>query len=182
MRYFEQSSKYKKTRYVEEQEQGEQAKPGFAITVKGYSPFENLRQLMDPYGVENNRDKWGVVTRLVHLADSNGPFELYQRTNPTHFKLETGAVVVGAMMPPGIGVVQERVEQTSSPWTPRGAPVDKVIIDPMTKETIGKVSRPGGDDVINDQWFILQFKIIWKDGSKASASGTSAPPTGSARR
>jgi len=42
----------------------EEKKAGFVVTIVGYSPYQNLGELMDPSGVENNQSKWGFVTRL----------------------------------------------------------------------------------------------------------------------
>lgn len=174
MRYFESSAKYKRRTYVEEEE-GEQVKPGFVVIVKGYSPYGVLYDLMDPLGVGDDRKKWGVLTRLLHLADSNSPFELYERSNPTHFKFETGDVGVGAQMPTEVGVVEERLEQPKSPRTVAPPVAEKVLVDPMTKEIISKISKPGGREVVNDQWFVLKLKFVWKDAPKTSPTAAASP-------
>ena len=58
------------------------------MTISGYSPYKNMGELMDPAGVEDKRDGWGVVTRLLHLddiVDGNSPFKLYKKTDIKHF-------------------------------------------------------------------------------------------------
>jgi type IV pilus assembly protein PilM len=170
MRYFERTAKFKKQTYRKPAEETKQGKAGLVVTVEGYSPYANLGELMDPYGVKNNKRRWGVVTRLLHLADSNSPFELYEKTNHKHFKLETDVVAVGASMPDGVGMPQFKAVQADvvgSRQTPAGV---EVLIDPMTKETISKVKKPSGEEVVNDQWFVLQLKFVWKDAPKAPAA------------
>ena len=56
---------------------------GFLVTMSGYSPYKNIGELMDPVGVEEDPNKWGVVTRLLHLdsiTDENSLFKLYKKT------------------------------------------------------------------------------------------------------
>ena len=56
-----------------------------------------------------------------------------------------------------------------------------MIIDPMTNEIICKVTDTddGGKKVakVNDSWFVLNFKLKWKDASGASVQegGVSSP-------
>jgi hypothetical protein len=62
-----------------------------------------------------------------------------------------------------------------------------VLIDPMTKEIIGKVPKYGEggkpaldrrgqvDYEINDHWFVLKLKLIWKDAPKEASAATAAP-------
>jgi type IV pilus assembly protein PilM len=166
MRQFERTAKFDKRQFRDAEQETEKGKAGFVVTIEGYSPYANLGDLMDPYGVQDDRNRWGMVTRMLHLADSNSPFELYERTNLTHFKLETGPVAVGAAMPEGVGLGKVKSVQTnvtSSRVAPAG---EKVIIDPMTKETISTVEKPDGTVVENDHWFVLKIKIIWKDAPK----------------
>jgi len=61
---------------------------GFVITISGYSPYNTI--LLDPVKVQDDPNKWGLVTRLVHLDsmfDGNSPFELYKKTDKQHFDL-----------------------------------------------------------------------------------------------
>jgi hypothetical protein len=63
-------------------------------------------------------------------------------------------------MPQGIGVRKT------------GEGNNEVIVDPMTNEIICKTeTEDGGKKVakVNDSWFVLNFKLRWKDLSKASA-------------
>jgi type IV pilus assembly protein PilM len=71
--------KFALKRYEKKGEEGEETGSGFVVTITGYSPYKNIGELMDPAGVENDQDKWGFVTRLLHLddiVDGNSPFKL----------------------------------------------------------------------------------------------------------
>ena len=169
-RHFEKTAKYKKQAYRKSKEEVKQGKAGLVVTVEGYSPYANLGELMDPYGVKNNKGRGGVVTRLLQLADSNSPFELFEKTNHKHFKLETNVVAVGASMPDGVGMPQFKAVQADVVGSRHTPARVEVLIDPMTKETISKVKKPSGEEVVNDQWFVLQLKFVWKDAPKAPAA------------
>lgn len=123
--------------------------------------------------MENKPDEWGVVTRLLHLdalADGNSPFELYKRTDVEHFILETGEVDLSdPEMPDGIGLKERKKGKGRNTS-------ELVLVDPMTKEIISKTAKLDDDgkkiidyvtgDVIyevNDHWFELDVKFIWKD-------------------
>ncbi|MFA5238546.1 MAG: type IV pilus assembly protein PilM [Phycisphaerae bacterium] len=148
--------------------EGTESIPGFVVTITGYSPYKNINEMMDPPGVEDKPDKWGVVTRLLHLddvVDWKNRFELYKKAEIAHFKLETGEVSLDAAMPAGIGIIDSDSENSNEP----------ALIDPMTRETISKVAELNEDGkrktdksgkVIyeaNDHWFKLDVKFIWKD-------------------
>jgi type IV pilus assembly protein PilM len=158
----------------------EEKDSGFVVTVVGYSPYGNnttdLARLIDPPGVENRPDRWGLVTRLAHLddfvEDGNSPFELYKKDEvPEQFGLEVKEVSWDEEIPRGIGVQEIRYK------TPIPAPDDRgeyVLVDPMTKEIINKV--PELDEkgrtkiymdkevhIVNDHWFVLNLKFIWRD-------------------
>ena len=149
--------------------------PGFFVTIIGHSPYDHRRiyELMDPAGVEDAPAKWGFITRLAHLdtiVDGNSPFELYERTDVKHFKLEIGEVEAREMrsrsdtidMLRGIGVEEIRYEQSRAAGArmtgarmagarmagarmagTMGAELRavSVLIDPMTKEVISKVAE-----------------------------------------
>ena len=151
-------------------------KAGFVVTVTGYSPYKAIGELLDPAGVESDPNKWGVVTRLLRLdalVDSNSPFELYKRTEVEHFILETGEVDLSdTKMPDGVGL--EEIQSRAA-----GTKAELVLIDPMTKEVISKVARLDEDGKriidyvtgnvvynINDHWFTLDMKFVWKDAPK----------------
>jgi hypothetical protein len=150
---------------------GEASARGFVVTISGYSPYKTITELLDPVKVQDDPNKWGLVTRLVHLDsmfDGNSPFELYKKTDKQHFDLQTGEVDLAAAMPQGIGV--RKVGEGNS----------DVIIDPMTNEIICKVTNTddGGKKVekVNDSWFVLNFKLKWKDASGASVGEGGGSP------
>ena len=145
------------------------------VTVAGYSPYKTIGELMDPAGVENDPNRWGFITRLMHLetiVDGNSPFKLYKRTDVKHFKLDTDDVDLNdAEMPVGIGLEVRKKEKGKSEKE-KG---EQVLIDPQTAEIISKVAEldeegkvkfdRSGKVVykINDHWFLLNAKFIWKD-------------------
>lgn len=156
---------------------------GFVVTITGYSPYKNIGELMDPAGVKDDPNKWGVVTRLLHpektIVGGNAPFKLYKKTDIKHFKLETGEVDLDAKMPVGIGIEDVRLEKTKKvkgKGHEQGS--ERVLIDPMTKEIISKVAEldeEGREKInksgkvvykINDHWFVLNVKFLWKDAPK----------------
>jgi len=161
------------------EEAGERA--GFVVTVAGYSPYEDIQELMDPAGAGEDKSKWGVITRLMHLDeldevfDGNSPFELYKRLEVEHCKLEIGEVDLDAEMPPGIGFVEVRPGKVK---VARAGSTEQVLIDPMTKEVINKVieldenGREKYDRYsnavykTNDHWFRLDVKFVWKEALK----------------
>ena len=147
---------------------------GFLVTIEGYSPYKDIGTLLDPTGVENQADKWGLVTRLMHLntPEVNSPFVLVPRTKSSDFELNKGAVdPTDTKMPRGIGMVQPPPEGAMQQNTAQQA-----LIDPMTKEVISRVTRsgPSGRSSVmdrttgkpamedNDWWFVLKFKLAWK--------------------
>ena len=160
---------------------------GFVISVAGYSPYGRIHELLHPDNVENTPEKWGMITRLLHLddtvVDGNSPFEVLSVTDPAQFKVETGAVDLDASMPIGVGVVDERVGKT----TASGTQTYKMVLDPMTREIISKTSavdaagaplvdRRTGSVIVeeNDHWFVMNIKLIWRDAPKdesAAAGG-----------
>jgi len=175
---------------------GELGKPGFVVSIAGYSPYENMRELLDPDAAETDPNKWGFVTRLLHLdeltPDGNCPFELYDSSPGEHFRLEWGWVNVDSEeMPAGIGVFDT--------WTPEiaqtaaGSSVEEmVLVDPMTREIISEVpvldeqGKPkynsSGEKQYekNDCWFVLRLKFVWKDAPGAKTDQGTA--TSSARK
>jgi type IV pilus assembly protein PilM len=153
----------------------EEKKSGFVVTIVGYSPYKNIGELLDPVGVDNQPSRWGLVTRLLHLdemvADGNSPFKLYERTDVNHFELRIEEVDLEAGVPPGVGVVDVRFPAKGT--EPMGTGI-RILLDPMTKEVIGKMpvldeyGQPKLDRgkpmvEINDHWFVLNAKFVWKD-------------------
>jgi type IV pilus assembly protein PilM len=170
---------------VVEEEKDVNSGPGFVVTITGYSPYgdthEDLGKLIDPPGVENEPNNWGVVTRLLHLDDNDvvgwkNPFQLYNKAKVDHFKLETGDVDLGSDMPAGIGISEDN-EVKKSKKADSGDD-EQVLRDPMTREIISKVPEldekgkkitdRSGKVVYksNDHWFKLDVKFIWKDAPK----------------
>jgi len=160
----------------------EEKMPGFVITVAGYSPYEKIGELMDPYGVEGEQDKWGVVTRLLHLddfvVDGNSPFEVYKRTDPNQFKLEIGEVSLEVQMPAGIGIQDIRYKPTPG-GLGQEETAEWILLDPMTREIISKIpeweanGRPKLDrrgmpvHTVNDHWFVLNVKFVWREAPES---------------
>jgi len=163
----------------------EEKNSGFVAQVLCYSPYgqnaTQLGELIDPPGVEGQRSKWGLVTRLAHLDDlvedgnSPSPFELYKKDNPEQFSLEIKEVTLDGEMPEGIGIWEELIDETAGTGSPANpAASNWILIDPMTRETIskepelnenGKQKLNRGQPVfkVNDHWFVLNLKFIWRD-------------------
>lgn len=171
----------------------EEKKQGFVLTVIGYTPYgtkiTEVQELLDPHGVDENSDRWGFVTRLVHLddlvEDGNSPFQLYKKEEKEQFSLEIKEVDLednDSMPPEGIGVWEEKIPQASATTitggTTRigyvGGQSEWELVDPMTRETINKVPvlDDDGKQVIhmgrpvyrvNDHWFVLNVKFEWTD-------------------
>ncbi len=164
---------------VAESEEEEGA--GFLVNITGYCPYETIGELLDPAGVGDDQNKWGIITRLMNLDDindGNSPFKLYKRTEFAHFSLERGEIDLGSEMPTGIGiedVITRKIE---------GSKFEEVVlVDPMTKEVISKLSEldeNGREKIdrsgnviykVNDHWFALSFKLIWKDWPGGTGQG-----------
>ena len=173
----------------------EKKNSGFVVQVLCYSPYgpsnneqskNELNELIDPHSVENRQDKWGFVTRLAHLddivEDGNSPFELFKKEDPEQFNLEIKEVSVdGEMMPEGIGIWEDLIDETAQPGSRSGVLArNRILIDPMTRETICKVSVVDQDgkpilyrgqpvSKVNDHWFVLNAKFIWRDAPEPPA-------------
>jgi len=162
----------------------EEKMPGFVVTIAGYSPYEKIGELIIPHGVESKPDEWGFVTRLLHLddfvADGNSPFEVYKMTDNEQFKPDIGEVSFDVeMMPAGIGVLDVRYKPQPTSTTPGQAQEGEwVLIDPMTKELISKIAEweDNGDAklyrgkqvyTVNDHWFVLNVKFVWRDAPES---------------
>jgi hypothetical protein len=157
--------------------------PGFIITIGGYSPYEKITELLDPYkNVGDNQESWGVVTRLLHLddfVDGNSPFEVFKKTDPNQFSLQIGEVNRDEQMPAGIGVTDIRYKPIPPGSTKQGEGWEYILIDPMTEETISRVKewdengRPildsRGEQVVtvNDHWFVLNVKFVWRNAPES---------------
>jgi type IV pilus assembly protein PilM len=135
----------------EEQEEGG---PGFTILIEGYSPYQNISELLDPPSVRDDQSRWGFITRLENLIAlfPDISYELFAKHDIEHFKVETGLVDLDSKdMPAGIGVEKEieRVPKELADARPaRGAgrlrgdfvTIEQVLVDPMTNEEISKTN------------------------------------------
>jgi type IV pilus assembly protein PilM len=157
----------------------QQEKGGFIVTVIGYSPYGDIRELMEPHGAKDDQSKQGFITRLLN-HDENSPFILYERTNYDHFKLEINEISLDSEIPVGIGIAGVRYKQTKDQRIE-----EEILIDPLTREIISKVAvlDPAGKPVldertgkeiyeVHDHWFVLNAKFLWKGASKAPESKT----------
>jgi len=172
----------------------EEKNSGFVVQVLCYSPYgrsvTELGALIDPHSVENQQNKWGFITRLAHLddmvEDANSPFELYKKEDPEQFNLEIKEVALDGEMPEGIGIWEEIIDETTQTGSRAGALARNwILIDPMTRETINKVSvldengKPKlyrGQPVsqVNDHWFVLNAKFLWRDAPEPPAKPTTS--------
>jgi type IV pilus assembly protein PilM len=176
--------------------QDEDRDAGFVVTIAGYSPYKDMGELLDPIGVEGQPDKWGFITRLMHLddiVDGNSPFKLYKKSDAEHFKFERGPVAWDSETPAGTGV-SDVIYDESAGASSRGT---QVLIDPMTSEIIStvpvldefgelKLNRNNEPiEQVNDNWFILNLKFIWKNApgqtGKDTAGSTATGQSGASR-
>ena len=129
---------------------------GFTVLIEGFSPYENISELLDPPMVGEDQSRWGVISRFKNLKTlfPQIPFELFNKSDTTHFKYETGLVDLDSTeMPSGIGITKEveRVpldESGNSATNTRGrtntrgisdyVDIETVLVDPMTGEEISK--------------------------------------------
>lgn len=168
-------------------------KSGFVLTITGYSPYgksiPELLQLMDPSEVTDDPKTWGFITRLERLdemvPDGNSPFELYKKEQtPEQFKLDIKEVDPAAEDPPqGVGVFEALYRNKTSQSGPQET-AEWVLKDPLTKEIISKISMldqngremlmPNGQTTyeINDHWFVLNLKFVWRDAPEPPESAT----------
>jgi type IV pilus assembly protein PilM len=178
---------------------------GFVIQALCYTPYgrtvTEVGELVNPNGVDDQREKWGFVTRLEHLDDldenANSPFELFKREDHEQFNLEIKEVDTDSQMPGGIGVWEEIIDETANTGSRMGTRTNVMtsnwkLIDPMTKETISKeqvLNEDGEPELyrgqpvykINDHWFVLNAKFVWRDApeppEKPAPSGFGMRPT-----
>ena len=174
----------------------EEKNSGFVVQVLCYSPYgqtvTELGELIDPHSVEEKPDKWGFITRLAHLddfvEDGNSPFELYKKDEvPEQFSLEIKEVTVDGEMPGGIGIWEDLIDETTQTGSRSGGLArNLILIDPMTRETITKESVLNEDGKpilyrgqprykVNDHWFVLNAKFIWKDAPEPPAKPVTSP-------
>jgi type IV pilus assembly protein PilM len=173
---------------------GEEKVPGFVVAVGGYSPYGKITELLDPDErvVKNDPEKWGLVTRLMHLddfVDGNSPFEVFKKADPNQFSLEIGQVSMDEQIPAGIGQRDVRMKPTPPGSTKQNESWEWILVDPMTNETISKVAEWKEDGnpqldrlgqqayTINDHWFVLKVKFKWRDAPESvKAKAPELPP------
>ncbi len=171
---------------------------GFVVTLTCYSPHgkddRELGALIHPSGVENDRSKWGFVTRLAHLdeyvVDGNSPFELYEINVPEQFGLEIHKINTEEELPGGIGVREWRRDEPEGTGPVNPSDSYMVVIDPLTKEIMNeqpKLDSKGRPvppymgqpvTIVNDHWFLLKLKFVWRDapeGPEPPAMGPMGP-------
>jgi hypothetical protein len=151
-------------------------KCGFLITIVGYSPygrtFNDVRGLLNPNDVGNNRDKWGFLNRLEYmdeLFEGNSPFKLFDKINPKHIQLEIKPVDTDGKCPVGTGMEKEKTYSTAlsfggsefGGYTKSASP----LVDPLTEETISAIKDENNNTIKyeNDHWFILKIKFLWEN-------------------
>lgn len=131
---------------------------GWLVVIEGSSPYRKIDDLLDPLRVGDDQDRWGLVTRLIHLDKvvDGTVFSLFEKNDPEHFKMEQDEVdIEDEKMPEGIGVekdidrIPKREDQRdrrrftgyySAPGVDRQdfVETETVIVDPMTKEEMSK--------------------------------------------
>ncbi|MBN1972283.1 MAG: type IV pilus assembly protein PilM [Sedimentisphaerales bacterium] len=148
---------------------------GFMIIITGYCPYgeknTDVLNLLNPHDVTDRRN-WGFVTRLEYmdeLFDVNSPFKLYDKINTQHFDLVVKEIDKVEECPIGTGVEKEKIYPTTfGTGAYRNIQTTGItLIDPLTKEPIGlEVEKDAnGQNVykVNDHWFTLKMKFLWKD-------------------
>ncbi|MHC4122776.1 MAG: type IV pilus assembly protein PilM [Planctomycetota bacterium] len=172
---------------AEETPKAEEGGPGFQVTLTGYSPYGKLREeLMEPVDVQDNKDKWGVITRMENLdevVDGNSPFRLYGRGKSEHFDIDIGEVAFDNDTPEGIGIKDEIVKNVVEKGKALEKP-EKVLLDQMTKEIISRVPQLDENGLIkkdrknriiykaNDHWFKLGAKFVWRQQQSSDETST----------
>jgi hypothetical protein len=146
---------------------------GFLVTLVGYSPYGNsntdVRSLLDNF-----------VARLEHmneLTDANYPFKLYDKINSDNYKLDVQEIRLGGDYPVGTGVEKIKTYSTTiGNFYLQYQPTDIPLVDPLTGETVSAVVRPDGTvGEVNDHWFILKMKFLWKDAPEPPEINIASP-------
>jgi len=142
----------------EEEDEDIKEGAGFVVFIEGYSPYRNIKELLEPAGVTADRSRWGFITRLIHL-DKVIPgcrFELFAKNSSSHFKYKSGDVIIGDDEMPVIVGIREEIERVSKELekpeaSSRGSTrrtvgeradrieVEEVLIDPLTGEETSRV-------------------------------------------
>ena len=182
-------------RYMEmmgmQQGEGEEVVSGFLVTIEGYTPYHDSGQLLDPPGVENQPEKWGLVTRLLHIGKADDPndpnepgygtFYLYKKGEKDQFKLEKEFIDAEKFFPKGVGVAKD--DDIAAQMAMGVSNLEVMLVDPLTREEICRTpslnesgkprTNRKGEPIMdnNDQWFILKFKLAWNEGPVEEDSG-----------
>ena len=170
---------------------------GFLVVMEGYSPYEEIMDLLDPAGVDAEKAGWGIATRFRKLQEifPNCPFELYSIEHE-HFEIKRGEVdLSSADMSEGIGLEQTRTTGAETEFrdelTIRRPGLRKmstlgmsetVLIDPMTEEVISRTVQwdekgqpllTSSNEIkyhVNDHWFMIRAKFVWKGAPEEAAA------------
>lgn len=149
-------------------------KSGFMVTIAGYSPYgrtiDDVRSLLDPPGVGNDIEKRGFVNRLESL-DAASPFKFYDKINPKHYDLKIKEVDDSKDVPVGTGLEKEKNYSLIGSNTSYQNLSEIPLIDPLTGESISVIKDENEKNVkiVNDHWFILKMKFLWKDAPEPPA-------------
>jgi type IV pilus assembly protein PilM len=163
------------------------SKAGFVVTIIGYTPYKEWEAVLAPLGVGNDINRWGFITKLKNINQFNPVFELFDANSTQHFTYQVNEVASSEKrVPAGIGVLEQRTIEVKKDNTQPTVTsllqygmtgnkiVENILVDPMTREIIDKVKKydengqpvlVGGTAVqqINDHWFEIKAKFIWKD-------------------
>ncbi len=93
-------------------------------------------------------------------------------------------------MPPGVGIVDVKFPAKGAELMGTGT---RILLDPMTKEVIGKMpvldeyGQPKLDRgkpmyEINDHWFVLNAKFVWKECATIARASYGCDAAASASR
>ena len=109
-------------------------------------------------------------------------FYLYKKGEEDHFFLEKAYIDADEFFPKGVGVAKD--EDIAAKMAMGVSNLEVVLVDPLTREVIcktPKLDRSGkpakdrrGDPIMenNDQWFIMNFKLAWREGPEKEDTGT----------
>ena len=128
---------------------------GFTVVIEGYSPYQNIAELLDPPRVGEQQNRWGMVTRLGNLNKlfPNASFELFKKADVKHFRLETGLVDPQSKnMPVGIGIPRQ-VDRPSAVSQQAGARRD--MGQPMTFGLDGEMGQARGPEYISSEMVLF---------------------------
>jgi type IV pilus assembly protein PilM len=143
---------------------------GFAVVITGYSPYEDLRNLLEPTGAGTDPSRWGFVTKLKRLKEfmPQSAFESFQPMDTRCFSITTSPVILsGQTAVAGVGMLK-----MPDPTKP-GSMAE--LIDPMTKELISAAMKRDntGMETINDNTFTIRAKFVWSEAPQPTGAAQS---------